>query len=126
MSTNKILLGLTLMILFCHPLHTQAQDIVTDSAVYIKKKIKEDFKATKRKKGRQIKRIETKDSVIIYGADKLRTHIILVFYWKKSDKRKERSRVPKRRDHRQRNLPDVPENRLMKQLLKLQNAPAMT
>lgn len=75
------------MILFCNLLHAQTQDRVIDSTVYIKKKIKEDLKATKRKKARQIKRIETEDSTIIYAADKLRTHIVHVQYFKKSDKR---------------------------------------
>ena len=87
MSAKKILLSLTLMIWFYNPLQAQVQDTMTDSAVYIKKKIKENYKALQRKKARQIKRIETKDSAIIYGADKARTHIVHILYWKKSDKK---------------------------------------
>ena len=87
MLTKKNLLVLTLLIWFGSPLYTFAQDIPSDSTLYIKKKIKDDIKATKRLKARQIKRIETKDSTIIYGADKLRTHIVHVHSFNKLEKR---------------------------------------
>lgn len=76
-----------LLILFHSSSYSNAQDIPKDSIFYIKKKIKEDFKKTKKQKARQIQRIETKDSTIIFGANKLRTFIIHVIYSNKILKR---------------------------------------
>ena len=87
MLTKKNLLVLTLLIWFGSPLYTFAQDIPNDSTLYIKKKIKNDLKTTKRQKARQIKRIETKDSTIMYAADKWRTHIVHVSSYNNLEKR---------------------------------------
>jgi hypothetical protein len=57
-----------------------------DSTRLIKEKIKSDFKKTKSKKTRQIKKIETSDSTIMYAADKLRTQIVLVDRYNKLEK----------------------------------------
>lgn len=60
---------------------------VTDSGSLIQKKIKEEFREVKRKKVQQIKRIVTRDSTIIYGADKNRTQMVHVHSVNKQNKR---------------------------------------
>jgi hypothetical protein len=65
----------------------QMQKSADDSAFLIQQKIKKDFKELKRKKARQIKTIETKDSSITYGADKQRTHIVHVQSFNRIEKR---------------------------------------
>ena len=75
----KYLSSVLLLSLFGSPLWAfQELDKYDDSTRFIKEKIKSNFKKTKGKKARQIKRIETTDSTIIYGADKLRTQIVHV------------------------------------------------
>jgi len=75
----RYLSSFILLSLFGSPLWAfQASDKYDDSTSLIKEKVKSYFKKTKGKKVRAIKRIETTDSTIIYGADKLRTQIVHV------------------------------------------------
>ena len=64
----------------------QSFDKYDDSTRHIKEKIRSNFKKTRSKKARQIKRIETKDSTILYSADKLRTQIVHVLRYITSEK----------------------------------------
>jgi hypothetical protein len=65
----------------------QKQKGSNDSTFLIQQKIKNDLKEIKRQKAWQIKRIETKDSSVIYGADKKRTHIVHVQSHNRLEKR---------------------------------------
>ena len=76
-----------MLVPFAIPYPVLAQNISIDSASYTEKIIKADIIALKRKNPTQIKRIETKDSTIVYGADKLRTHIVLVTCLDRLEKR---------------------------------------
>ena len=87
MLTKKILFGLTLLGLLGSSLYSHAQVIPTDPSLNINKRIEDDFKATKGKKARQIKRVATKDSTIIYGVDKQRTHIVHISSFNRLEKR---------------------------------------
>jgi hypothetical protein len=76
----KVILVCFFLILFLSSNHVDAQQSPTNSSQLNKEQAEKNLKAAKSKKVFQLKRIETKDSAIIYGADKLRTHIVHINY----------------------------------------------
>jgi hypothetical protein len=77
-----------ILILLSGSFYTHAQNMQRDSVRDMEKKVKADLREIKAKKARQIKRIDTKDSTVIYASDKQRTHIVHVTSFNRLEKRK--------------------------------------
>jgi hypothetical protein len=76
----KAILGGLFLILFLSSNYVDAQQSSANSSKQNKEQAEKNLKAAKNKKAFQLKKIETKDSTIIYGADKQRTHIVHINY----------------------------------------------